>query len=350
MRDLGFGGVGEVVLPIVAERLRLRRFGPDDAPAFAAYRSDPVVARYQSWATPFDLEAAERFIADQADLDGPTPGEWIQIAVEHGGELAGDVAVGLDGDGQIASIGYTLAAAYQGRGLAREAVRVVLDQLFDGMGIHRAEAGLDPRNVASARLLEDLGFDFEGTSVSAVFAGGEWTDDARYGLTADLRQAWLDRPRRRPDDVRLVEITPETVHDVVRLATHDSQRRFVAPMAHSFADALAPEPENGVPVVPWFRAIEADGELAGFVMIAERTDAHPEAYLWRLLIDRRHQLRGIGDRGLELLAEHLRADGHDTLLVSWHPGASGPEAFYLARGFVPTGVVEDEEIEARLHL
>ena len=91
-------------------------------------------------------------------------------------------------------------------------------------------------------------------------------------------------------------------------------------MPESFADALTPEPVNGVPVVPWFRAIEADGELAGFVMLAERTAAHPEAYLWRLLIDRHHQRRGIGDRVIALLTDRLRAEGHRTLLVSWHPG------------------------------
>ena len=50
------------------------------------------------------------------------------------------------------------------------------------------------------------------------------------------------------------------------------------------------------------------------------------------------------------LIERLRAEGHDTLLVSWHPGPGGPEPFYLARGFVPTGQIVDGEIEARLTL
>ena len=71
-------------------------------------------------------------------------------------------------------------------------------------------------------------------------------------------------------------------------------------------------------------------------------------YLWRLLIDRRHQRRGIGDRVLSLLVARLRAEGHESLLVSWHPGPGGPEPFYLARGFVPTGEVDEDEIVARL--
>ncbi len=338
------------LLPIATSRLVLRPMVADDASAFAAYRSDPGVARFQGWQAPYPLESAHSLIASQAERDGPVAGEWIQIAVTLDGQLAGDVAVGLDADGLIATLGYTLAPAHQGRGLATEAVGAIVDRLFDDVGVHRIEAGLDPDNVPSARLLERLGFEYEGTAVSAVRVGERWFDDVRYALTVGSRAAWGSRPRHPPDEVRLVEVTPDNGGAVLRLATHRSQQRFVAPMAESFADALTPEPVNGVPVVPWFRGIEADGELAGFVMLAERTAAHPEAYLWRLLIDRRHQRRGIGDRVIALLTDRLRAEGHRTLLVSWHPGEGGPEPFYLARGFVPTGRTIDDEIEARLTL
>lgn len=337
------------MLPIETPRLRVRGMRAADAAEFSTYRSDPDVARFQSWATPFDLEAAQRFIAEQQRLDGPTPGEWVQLAVEFDGQLIGDVAVHLDARTQVAAIGYTLAPAHQGRGLAREAVEAVVDALIDTLGVHRVEATLDPRNIASARLLEVLGFDYEGVAVSAVFDDGEWTDDARYGLTAERRRAWRDRLRQPPVEVRLGEVTVESAEAVFGLATHHTQRRFVAPMADSFADALFPAIENGAPVVPWLRAIEADGVLVGFMMTAERTAAHPETYLWRLLIDRWHQRRGIGDRALALLVGRLRAAGETTLLVGWSTGAGGPEPFYLARGFVPTGRVDDEgEIEARL--
>ena len=83
-------------------------------------------------------------------------------------------------------------------------------------------------------------------------------------------------------------------------------------------------------------------------MLAAVTEHHPEPYLWRLLIDRRHQRRGIGDRVLALLVDRLRAEGSSSLLVGWVPGPGGPAPFYLERGFVPTGEVDDGEIEARL--
>jgi RimJ/RimL family protein N-acetyltransferase len=341
----------EPFLPLRTERLRLRAFVPSDAAAFAAYRSVPAVARYQSWDAPYSVGAAQRLVDEMAGRTGPVPGEWLQIALEHDGALAGDVAVGLGVDGRIATIGYTLAPEAQGRGLASEAVGAVVERLFGHVGVHRVEASLDPRNLASARLVESLGFELEGVAVAAVWTGSDgWTDDARYGLTEEQHAAWSTRPRTRPADVELVAITPDSVRAVLALRTHPHQRRFVGPMANSFAVALFPPVEGGAPLVPWMRAIEADAELVGFVMLAARTGHHPEPYLWRLLVDRRHQRRGIGDRVLARLAEHLRAAGDTTLLVSWVPGPGGPEPFYLARGFVPTGVVDDGEIEGRLTL
>jgi len=337
-------------LPVTTARLLLRRFLPQDAEPFAAYRSDPDVARYQGWSAPYPVADARQLIAEVSTMDGPRPGAWIQIAIERDGALAGDVAVGLDATAAIATIGYTLAPAHQGQGLAREAAGAVVDRLFDVTGVHRVEASLDPRNIASARLVESLGFELEGVAREAERDGDGWSDDARYALTAGGHAAWRARPVGPPDDVRLVEITPATARAMLDLRTHPTQRRFISDMASSYADALFPDVINGAPVVPWLRAIEADGERVGFMLLAERTAHHPEPYLWRLLIDRRHQRRGIGDRALTLLVDRLRAEGHRTLLVDWNLGPGTPEPFYLRRGFVKVRNVSPDEVEGRLEL
>ena len=119
----------------------------------------------------YPTEAAAAFIAGMAGMDGPVPGDWIQIAIEVGGELAGDVAVGLEQHGLVATIGYTLAPAHRGRGIGRRAVGVVVDALFSELGVHRVQAELDPRNVASARLVESLGFAHEGAGVVGAGQG-----------------------------------------------------------------------------------------------------------------------------------------------------------------------------------
>jgi len=68
------------------------------------------------------------------------------------------------------------------------------------------------------------------------------------------------------------------------------------------------------------------------------------------LIDRMHQRRGVGGRALELYVEHVRSLGADTVQLSWAEGPGSPGPFYLARGFEPTGEVQDGEVVARLDL
>jgi RimJ/RimL family protein N-acetyltransferase len=177
-----------ISLPITTDRLVLRAFTQADAAGLAAYRSDPAVARYQSWARPYPVSAAQRLIDEQAHLDGPKAGEWLQIAIAHDGDLIGDVAVRLSDDGHIAKIGYTIGPAHQRCGFGSEAVAALVARLFEA-GIHRVEASLDARNVASARLLERVGFRHEGAAVSAELANGEWCDVAYYAILADEHTA-----------------------------------------------------------------------------------------------------------------------------------------------------------------
>lgn len=337
------------LLPHRTDRLVLRRMDDADAPVLAAYRDDPDVARWQAWPLPFGLDDARLVIARQAHLVGPTPGEWYQVAVEHDGRMVGDLAVGLDGAGGVATLGYSLAREHQGHGFATEALAGLVDALADA-GVHRFVASADPANTSSLRVLERVGFRFECRAPAAVLVRGEWADDVRYAMSADERRAWRDRPLHPPAEVRLVEITHADAREWARVVTHHTQERFVAPVAMSFTDALFPEPVRGVPVVPWLRGVLADGERAGFVMLAEATDTHPDPFLWRLLVDRRHQGRGIGQRVVTALTDRLRAEGHRSMFVSWVEGPGSPRPFYERLGFVPTGELVDGETEARLAL
>jgi len=59
----------------------LRRFRPEDLDTFVAYRSDPEVARYQSWEVPYQLGQARQFLEELQVIHPDTPGEWFQFAV-----------------------------------------------------------------------------------------------------------------------------------------------------------------------------------------------------------------------------------------------------------------------------
>ncbi|MFI7601614.1 GNAT family N-acetyltransferase [Actinoplanes sp. NPDC049681] len=174
---------------ITTERLVLRRFRLEDAGALAAYRSDPAVARYQSWNSPYSLDKARYAVQTMVAADPGQPG-WFQYAVELADEntLVGDVGVNLADNLRQAEIGYTLAPRWQGHGYATEAVRAVLDQLFRVRGLHKVSAECDARNAASARLLERVGFTREGHLRQHTWIKNEWTDDLLYGL---LSEEWF---------------------------------------------------------------------------------------------------------------------------------------------------------------
>ena len=170
---------------IVTERLCLRPFRAGDLAAFVAYRSTPDVARYQSWDTTFSMADAERFLAEQQDVEFGRPGGWVQLAAtdRRSGELYGDCAVHVLADQPAtAEVGVTFAPAHQGTGLATEALSAVVRRLFEDHGLHRIYAETDDRNVAVHRLLERLGFRCEARLVEADWFKGEWTTVRTYAL------------------------------------------------------------------------------------------------------------------------------------------------------------------------
>jgi aminoglycoside 6'-N-acetyltransferase len=179
---------------IVTERLVLRLLQREDIPAFAGYRSDPDVARYQSWDASYTIDDGERLVASQEGFDFGDPGPWVQLAAvdRATGALAGDCAVRVATDQpRTAEVGVTFAPAKQGSGLATEALAAVVTRLFDQHDIHRVYAQADDRNVAVHRLLERLGFRCEARLVEADWFKGEWTTLRTY---ATLRREWAAAP------------------------------------------------------------------------------------------------------------------------------------------------------------
>ena len=174
-------------LPIRTDRLVLRALRPEDVDAFVAYRADPEVARYQGWETSYARADAEKLVAEQAGAELATPGEWLQIGAvtRADGASAGDCAVRVAGEPPAtAEVGVTFARAYQGRGLAAEALGAVVGELFARHAIHRVFAQADERNVAVHRLLERLGFRCEGRSVEADWFKGAWSTLRVYAVLA----------------------------------------------------------------------------------------------------------------------------------------------------------------------
>ena len=146
-------------------------------------------------------------------------------------------------------------------------------------------------------------------------------------------------------EVSLREITADTVRAICKLSDTlvEPQKRVVAPNAISIAQAhFSP--------LAWFRAIYADEEPVGFIMLYDNPD-EPTYFLWRLMVAAPHQGKGYGRQAIAHLIEYVKTRPRATeLLVSCHEGEGSPEGFYQALGFRRNGQMEEDEVVLSLAL
>ena len=141
--------------------------------------------------------------------------------------------------------------------------------------------------------------------------------------------------------VSLRTITDENRAEVVALRVAPSQTRFVGTVADALADAEEIPEAKG-----WYRAVYADDLPVGFVMLSWDVAPQPPRiigpwFLWKLLVDERHQHRGYGREVVRLVARIVRENGGTELLTSCVQAAAGPEPFYRRLGFSPTGEFDE---------
>ncbi len=178
-------------LQLLTPRLRLRPLTEADADALFAVFSDPAVMRY--WSTPPWAERQQALDLVSRDQAAHRRGEYLRLGIEprEGGAVLGTCTLfSWQRSNRRAELGYGLARAAWGQGLATEALTALLHQGFGPLGLNRVEADIDPRNTASARVLERLGFQREGLLRERWIVGDEVSDSALYGL---LRADWVAR-------------------------------------------------------------------------------------------------------------------------------------------------------------
>lgn len=165
------------------DRLRLRPVTGADGDRLFALHSSAHVMRY--WDSPpwSERARADRFVAVSHRM--AEEGTGARLAIDRGadGAFVGWCALtGWDADNRSAELGYVLDAAMWGHGYATEAARAVLRWAFDTLDLNRVQAETDTRNVASARVLEKIGFVREGTLRENCVVNGEVSDSWVFGL------------------------------------------------------------------------------------------------------------------------------------------------------------------------
>jgi RimJ/RimL family protein N-acetyltransferase len=181
-------------LTLRTPRLRLRALRADDAQALLTIFADPHVMRYWSTRPWTGIEQAHEFIERSAAA--LRAGDALRLGVEQVDEarlIGRCILFGLANASRRAEVGYALAASTWGQGYMHEALTALLDHGFDALDLHRVEADIDPRNAASARSLERLGFMREGLLRERWIVDGEVSDSALYGL---LAHEWRARKRQ----------------------------------------------------------------------------------------------------------------------------------------------------------
>jgi ribosomal-protein-alanine N-acetyltransferase len=151
---------------IETERLILRTPRPNDAASIAEWISDPEL--YEMWAAkPLDLELfpLEYFGTEEKIKETTDWGNNLDWFIYHkaDGKMIGEVEIYDIVDEYQGELSYRLSKSYRGKGYAAEAVEAAVRTAFETTVIMRLSAHIDVRNNSSVKLIEKLGFSYEGT-------------------------------------------------------------------------------------------------------------------------------------------------------------------------------------------
>ncbi|WP_405784258.1 GNAT family N-acetyltransferase [Streptomyces sp. NBC_00859] len=156
---------------------------------------------------------------------------------------------------------------------------------------------------------------------------------------------------RTTNTLRLERITAGNLDAAISLKVRADQEHLVAPVVKSLAEAYVH------PGTAWPRLILDGDRPVGFLMAFLDTEftgagAGPDirSGLWRLNIAAGEQGRGYGRFAVQSVAAEIRRRGGTRLTATWHPGAAGPEGFYLGLGFRLTGEISGGQTVGELDL
>jgi RimJ/RimL family protein N-acetyltransferase len=177
-------------LPIInTPRAVLRWISEDDIDSLYEIFSSPHVMRY--WSSP-PLANREAAADLQREIAGGNESEKMfkwGIALRDSNTVIGTTTLfNLSLENGRAELGYAMAHPHWGKGYMNEALTALVSHAFEVMELRRLEADVDPRNAASIRTLERLGFQREGFLRERWHVNGEIQDAFFYGL---LRREWM---------------------------------------------------------------------------------------------------------------------------------------------------------------
>ena len=130
----------------------------------------------------FDVRSSIRHLQSNARA-----GLGLPFIIEYQGELAGQLNVSSISYGSVsmATIGYWVSERFAGKGLTPTAVALASDHCYFTLGLHRIEICIRPENDPSLRVVEKLGFRYEGLRRRYIHINGDWRDHFCFALTVE---------------------------------------------------------------------------------------------------------------------------------------------------------------------
>jgi RimJ/RimL family protein N-acetyltransferase len=187
-------------VPIETERLRLRFTTPDDFGPLLELQGREDVTRWLPWGPRSEAQVRKSLAWKIAATMITTDGDSFTLAIERKdtGAYAGDLGLfSISHEHRGGELGYILHPDHHGQGFAAEAARPLLEIGFTSFGMRRIVGRLEPRNVASARVLEKLGMRREAHLVENEWLRGEWQSELVYALLEAEWRAAQSQPRLR---------------------------------------------------------------------------------------------------------------------------------------------------------
>lgn len=139
------------------------------------------------------------------------------------------------------------------------------------------------------------------------------------------------------DNISLKDVTRENFDAIIALEVTESQCRYVADNLYSIAESKFHPTYQP-------RAIYCDGDVVGFLMYESlHHDNRPPTYhIFRLMIDRNHQGRGIGHKAMQCVLDEIKAKGpFERITICYVPNNQVARDFYASLGFTATGLSEE---------
>lgn len=166
------------------DRLILRRFVIEDAEAmYRNWAADEDVTKYLTWPAHSSVEVSRSVLEDWVGGYTDESYLWAIVPKDNGDEPIGSIAVvDMREDIAMAHIGYCIGKAWWHKGIMSEALKAVMDFLFDVVEVQRIESRHDPRNPNSGKVMEKCGMKYEGTLRCSDRNNQGICDACYYGL------------------------------------------------------------------------------------------------------------------------------------------------------------------------